>query len=139
MNDKGALFAAYIACRYKGCLGLFTGEKLQAYEDVDQHHIFPRSRFAADTHGDGRISRRDSDNIANIAFIKGDANRKLGDEPPSVYLAGIDKKRLESQCIPLDKELWAMENAEAFWVARRALLAEAFNEFVQKKLPNHRW
>jgi hypothetical protein len=137
LNDFGALFAAYVACRHRGCIGLFTGAKLESYYDVDQHHIFPRSRFAIEA-GEREISRRDSDAIANIAFIKEDANRKLGDEPPSVYLEGSESERLESQCIPLDKRLWKMENAAEFWEARKELLAEAFNEFVREKLPKHR-
>jgi len=138
LNDKGALFAAYVACRHRGCLGLFTGEKLRAYYDVDQHHLFPRSRFVADTNEHGNSRRNSSDNIANIAFIKADANRKLGDEPPSVYLEGRKEDRLISQCIPLDKRLWTLDKAEAFWEARRELLAEAFNEFVQQKLSDYR-
>jgi hypothetical protein len=67
-------------------------------------------------------------------------NRKLGDEPPSVYLEAIEDKaeRLESQCIPNDKRLWEMNNAKECWKERRGLLADAFNEFVKHKLPNRR-
>jgi hypothetical protein len=43
-----------------------------------------------------------------------------------------------SQCIPTDKELWAIDRAKDFWAARRELLAESFNDFVRDSLPQRR-
>jgi hypothetical protein len=40
-------------------------------------------------------------------------------------------KALGLQCIPEDRELWAIENYEKFLVARRKLLALEFNAFLE--------
>jgi hypothetical protein len=45
---------------------------------------------------------------------------------------------LKSQCIPNDPKLWDVDSSEEFWDHRRALLAEAFNDFVRESLPQRR-
>jgi hypothetical protein len=36
------------------------------------------------------------------------------------------KSFLQSQCVPLDKNLWFIRRADEFWTARRKLLAASF-------------
>jgi len=39
LNDKGALFASYIACRNNGLRDLFTDSQILLQKNVDRHHI----------------------------------------------------------------------------------------------------
>lgn len=131
VNDKGALFASYIACRHAGLKDLFSGSQILLQANVDRHHILPRAQFA-------EKSRQKADTVANISFVTGAANRSVGAASPDVYLGQIDELVLRSQCIPLDKTLWRVDRAEQFWDARRSLLAEAFNSALRKLLPGRK-
>jgi len=99
--------------------------------NIDRHHILPRAQFS-------EVERTSADNIANIAFITSEVNKSIGQSGPEVYLGKIELKTLKSQCVPLDRDLWRIDRAVDFWRARRELLAESFNDFVQKKLPQRR-
>ncbi len=80
-----------------------------------------------------------ADNVANIAFIASDVNKAIGLSGPEVYLKRIAKKILDSQCVPGDQQLWAVDRAEEFWEARRTLLADSLNEFLKGSLPGRRF
>jgi len=131
LNDKGALFGVYVACRHKGLHDLFSGSKISYQKNVERHHILPRAQFE-------ERKRPTADTVANIAFITDEVNRSVGAASPDVYLGKIKQKILESQCIPLDKTLWQIDSAEEFWKYRRELLAEAFNDYLREVLPGRR-
>jgi hypothetical protein len=78
--------------------------------------------------------RQRADTVANIAFITSDVNRAISHTGPEVYLSEIKPTILRSQCVPLDKSLWRIKQAEGFFMARRKLLADSFNDFVRKAL-----
>ena len=129
LADRSRLLTLYIACMHRGILDFYTGGKVLLQNDVDRHHILPRAQFPE------RL-RSTADNIANIAFIASDVNKSIGQSGPEVYLAKLPPRVLKSQCIPTDSALWRIDKAEAFWDARRELLAESFNEYVRTALPN---
>lgn len=129
--DKSGLLAAYVACHHKGAKDVFSKGRVAFRSDIDRHHILPRAQFP-----DGEQSRADC--IANIAFITGAANKSIGAPAPEVYLPKIPASVLESQCIPLDPDLWRIEAADEFWEARKRLLAESFNEYLRSVLPKRR-
>jgi hypothetical protein len=131
LADKSGLLALYIACMNRGVLDFYSGVKVLMQRGVDRHHILPRAQFPEGV-------RTSSDNVANIAFIIGDANKSIGLTGPEVYLKRTDKRVLKSQCIPTNVGLWAIDRAEEFWTARRELLANSFNEFVRRSLPQRR-
>jgi hypothetical protein len=131
LMDKGALFAMYVACRHRGLRDLFAGTPLLHQSSIDRHHLLPRGQFTL-------RERSTADNIANIAFINGSTNRALSMSGPEVYLAKVDPKILASQCIPTDPSLWRIARAEEFWEARRKLLAESFNDYLQQALPSRK-
>jgi hypothetical protein len=131
LADRSGLLALYIACMHRGILDFYTGSKVVLQNAVDRHHILPRAQFPD-------FSRATADNIANIAFIVGDVNKSIGQTGPEVYLKRIDPRVVKSQCIPSDDSLWAINRAEDFWVARRELLAESFNDFLRDSLPQRR-
>ena len=128
LNDKGALFASYIACRQMGLRDLFSGSQILLQASVDRHHLLPRAQFS-------EPDRQKSDTVANIAFITGGINRSIGAASPDVYLAKITPEVRASQCIPDDESLWRIDQCEEFWSERRRLLADAFNQALRKLLP----
>jgi hypothetical protein len=131
LNDRSGLLAVYIACMQRGVLDFFSGGKVILQNAVDRHHILPRAQFSEKL-------RSTADNVANIAFIASDVNKSIGQSGPEVYLKRINKKILDSQCVPNDSHLWAIDQADQFWEGRRALLAESFNEFLKDALPGRR-
>jgi hypothetical protein len=131
LADRSGLLASYIACMHRGALDFFTGGKVLLHNAIDRHHILPRSQFA-------EKDRSKADNIANIAFISGDVNKAIGQSGPEVYLKRIKKQILQSQCVPTATTLWTIDNAEKFWEVRRELLAESFNDFLRKALPQRK-
>jgi hypothetical protein len=128
LADRSGLLALYVACLNRGILDFYSGGKVLLQSNVDRHHILPRAQFP-------EAQRTSADTIANVAFIAGDINKSIGQSGPEVYLKTIGSRVLRSQCIPTDSNLWSIEKAEAFWQARRELLAESFNEFTSAALP----
>jgi hypothetical protein len=106
------------------------------------HHIFPKALLR------GKHPGHVINDIANLAFLGGKTNREISSKPPQEYLAIIvdgTKKReaqgeevLEAQCIPTDRDLWRIDRYEAFLAARRRLIAERLNEFLESSLPGGR-
>jgi len=130
LGDRGAMLAAYIACRHRG-MKSFRGQAVAGQAQIDRHHIWPRRHFDSD-------KRHLADTVANIAFTLEEDNRSIGAEIPENYLAKIPPNVLDSQCIPNDRDLWKGDAKEEFWQERRRLLAEAFNDFVRKHLPHRK-
>jgi hypothetical protein len=129
--DRGGLLGVYVACHQRGLKDLFSNGKVILQSGVERHHILPRAQFP-------ESKRIQADCVANIAFVSLGANRTVSSSGPEVYLAKLKKDVLASQCIPLDKTLWSIDGSEAFFSARKELLAEAFNEFLKEKLPSRR-
>jgi hypothetical protein len=92
------------------------------------HHIFPKAVLKS------TATTRETDDIANLAFISGKANRKISAKEPAVYFPEVQKANgeqpFESQCIPTDPDLLTVERYKAFLAERRRLIAERLNEFL---------
>ena len=95
--------------------------------NVQTRHIFPK----AITKDYEAINVNE---IANLAFISGSNSRSINSKPPDVYLPDIVRSRgpeaLTAQGIPIDTELWELENFHAFLEYRRAELARMVNDFL---------
>lgn len=92
------------------------------------HHIFPKARLY-----EAGYSRPEVNAIANFTFLTQDTNLRVSDHDPGEYLAyyaARDPDALKSHWIPLDSNLWRVENYLDFLAERRRLLAEAANEFL---------
>lgn len=137
-DDAGqisALFAlTYAAAKKRSAVDWFSGipiGKDVAGEEhqVEIHHIFPK-KVLKDI---GGVKRKDRDEIANLAFLAAKPNKTISARRPDEYLAEIAKahpERLESQCIPMDRELWTPERFQDFLAARRTLLAGSLNKML---------
>jgi len=93
------------------------------------HHIFPQSVLKKN----GMEASKMND-ICNLAFISGNANREIRDKSPAEYFPDIIKKSSEvalvKQCVPTDSRLWKIEAYEEFLEKRRELVAERLNGFL---------
>lgn len=95
---------------------------------LEVHHIFPRALLKK--HG---FDKTEINAVANFCFLTKNTNIKISDSAPAVYFEEIEKRApgaLASQWIPMDRELWKVENYPQFLEKRRELLAEAANEFL---------
>lgn len=92
------------------------------------HHIFPKAVLKS------TATTRETDDIANLAFISGKANRKISAKEPAIYFPEVQKANgeqpFESQCIPTAPNLLTVECYEAFLAERRRLIAERLNTFL---------
>jgi hypothetical protein len=92
------------------------------------HHIFPKAILK------GAYSQRETDDIANLAFVGGKTNRAISDKPPITYFPPLIKKAGEAafvaQCIPIDPALLSLANYKAFLSQRRIDIAARLNDFL---------
>ena len=127
----------YIKSRGATCfttgLGLHMnmGEKYQLEND----HIFPWAILKKHGYGrENRVNYQYAQELTNRAVLTSLANRRKSDSAAEEYLAEIQQNSpvsLRKQCIPDDPELWKIENYKEFLAARRRLLADEFNRFLE--------
>ena len=95
---------------------------------LEVHHIFPKKRL----YEIGK-TRALVNSLANYAFLTKDTNDKISDQFTSDYMpqyVAATPGAVESHWIPMDPELWKIENYEKFLEKRRELLAEASNKLL---------
>ena len=98
------------------------------------HHIFPKSLLYEDEHG---YERQEVNALANFTFLTQETNLKVSNRNPAEYIPAFMAKHpgaIQSHWIPTDPELWKLENYRDFLEARRELLANAANEFLDSLL-----
>jgi hypothetical protein len=92
------------------------------------HHIFPKAVLKS------TATTRETDDIANLAFISGKANRKISAKEPALYFPEVQEANseqpFESQCIPTDPNLLTVERYKPFLAERRRLITERLNAFL---------
>ena len=144
-NQKSALFKTmFLAFRAAGAKDwrsqIALGPNLPgAQHRLQFHHIFPKAKLK------GKYERREIDDIANLCFISGKANREIAAKSPDKYIPEIIKqnggkqadadKAFDAQCIPLDPELLDIKNYKKFITKRRELIAARLNEFLGEAKP----
>ena len=92
---------------------------------LEVHHIFPKSQLYSRDY-----QRSEVNALANFCFLTKDTNLSIRNRLPEKYFPEIEEKHegaLQSQWIPMDPELWRIENYRDFLEARRVLLAEETN------------
>ncbi len=97
---------------------------------VQFHHIFPKSLLKP------TFEKAEINEIANLAFISGDTNRRISNKEPALYFPGVVERRgadvLASQAIPDDPSLHQLANYRSFLEKRREKLAEAMNAYLER-------
>ena len=125
----------YFILRQQGIKDWWSGLKLSDQHignahSIQYHHIFPKSLLTS-------YEKKEVNEMANMAFIGGKANRRITNKAPIDYLpeeviAKRGEEALTSQFIPLEKRLWEIENYHEFLTYRREAIAEAINVFMKK-------
>ena len=127
---------AYLALKHAGAKDWHSGLGLSLAHQgklhfIQWHHIIPKSLLKKD-YETGEINE-----IANMAFITGETNRRISNKEPAIYLREIVAKQgsqaLEAQRVPLDETLWTTDRYRDFIQARRLALADCMNEFIRTK------
>lgn len=127
---------AYLALKAAGAKDWHSGLGLSLTHQgklhfIQWHHIIPKSLLKE------KFETGEINEIANMAFITGQTNRRISNKEATSYLADIVAKQgeeaLVSQCVPTDPELWATERYSDFLKQRRANLAECMNKFIREK------
>jgi hypothetical protein len=128
---------AYLALKDAGAKDWFSGLGLSLTHQgrlhfIQWHHIFPKALLKEHAFETGQINE-----IANMAFITGQTNRKLGRKSPDEYLPDIiaaqGPEALSSQAVSTDPSLHTVERYRDFLEQRRTALAERMNSFIAAK------
>lgn len=109
-----------------------TAHLLGKLSSLQIHHIFPKHLLYAMDYGKNEVNA-----IANFTFLTQETNLNVSDRDPQEYLDLVETKHpgvLASHWIPVDRELWRLENYPEFLRARRQLLAQAANDFLDSLL-----
>jgi len=111
-------------------LGMTHG---QAYR-IHSHHIFPTSiLYQNEYDSESHLHRKIVNEIANRAFLTAETNLELANKPPEVYLSQVEERypgALVKQFIPMDPALWKVKRYPDFLEARRQLIAQRINDFM---------
>ncbi|HQY93078.1 DUF262 domain-containing protein [Caldilinea sp.] len=95
---------------------------------LEIHHIFPKSQLYKRGYGRPEVNA-----LANYCFLTQATNLGISNTLPEIYFPEVESRHpgaLASQWVPLDPQLWRMENFIGFLAERRRLLAEAANVFL---------
>lgn len=136
---KGAnspLFSlAFLALRKRGAQDWHSGLGISLTHQgklhfIQYHHIFPKALLRKHS-----VEKSEVNELANMAFISGNTNRRLGMKEPADYFPDIIAKRgpeaLTCQAIPTAPDLHKVENYRQFLESRRLGLAHAMNAFLE--------
>jgi hypothetical protein len=123
----------------RGAVCFTTGMKLRKnmgkkYQ-LELDHIFPYSRLKKAGYGIGnRVKYALAQEFTNRAILTQIANRSKSDTDAADYLATVQArfpKALDLQCVPANPDLWQLDRYEDFLSARRGLLTEQLNAFLE--------
>jgi hypothetical protein len=99
---------------------------------LEYHHIHPQATLK--NHPE-KYSKGEINDLANLAFISGKANRKISHRSPAEYFPTLGDQELATHLIPLDGELRNADRYRPFLTARRRLLADAMTALFERFRP----
>jgi len=92
---------------------------------LEVHHIFPKAQLYKNNYYRSEVNA-----LGNFCFLTKGTNLAISDHLPIHYFPEVESKHpgtLASQWIPMDEQLWKIENYRDFLEARKALLATEAN------------
>lgn len=136
-NSRSSYFKSmYLAFRNDGAVDWHSSLNISwnsvgKKHQLQFHHIFPKAVLT-----EAGTEKQKINDICNLAFIDGQTNRRLGTQPPIEYFPEIIERlgesALRNQCIPIDKNLWRLENYEDFLEQRRELVTLRLNQLLKE-------
>lgn len=134
-TQRSALFKTmYLAFKHAGAKDWQQGIEISLSHRGKQHrlqfhHIFPKAVLK------GHYRQGEINDMCNLAFIGGKTNRRISKKEPAQYLSKIIEENGErcliDQCMPIDLDLYQVNRYAEFLEARRILVAERLNQFVE--------
>ena len=123
----------YLLTRVGGAQDWDTGVALKTgllghTSSLQVHHIFPKAQLYKH-----KYNRAEVNAVANFCFLTQSTNLRISDKKPEDYFPPVEQNHpgtLASQWVPMDPELWKIANYREFLEARRVLLAQAANQFL---------
>lgn len=106
------------------------GDSLSEYNRKQYHHVFPNAFLK----GKG-FSKQQIFSVANFCFLPADSNKKISRKAPSDYFFNIIpesdyKKILNSNLLPLSKDLYREDNYITFIEKRAELIMSKIEEII---------
>lgn len=99
---------------------------------LEVHHIYPKAQLYQ-----RKFRKPEVNALANFCFQTKDTNLDISDTLPEVYFPEVEAAHpgaLASQWIPMDPNLWKIENFRDFLEARKVLLAAELNRRMEDLL-----
>jgi hypothetical protein len=123
---KKYLFALYVLL-VRNCATDWAGNLIseKAIDEIARHHIFPKEELR------GMQDEININHIGNLTFIDKGKNEEIQDLLPEEYLLDFDPDVLQKHFIPIDKNLWKVDNYENFLDERIRLMWNCFNDFMK--------
>jgi hypothetical protein len=120
------LFALYVLL-VKNCATDWAGNLIseKAIDKIARHHIFPKEKLR------GVQDEININHIGNLTFIDEGKNKEIQDCLPEDYLLDFDPDVLQKHFIPIDKNLWKVDNYENFLDERIRFMWNCFNDFMK--------
>lgn len=116
----------------KAKLGYTKHNEINKDFTIEEHHFFPRSLLKS-----VGIEKNQRNLLANIVFINPGTNKRLRFQPYTyIQKYDIDPKELQKQLIPLDDNLWKIQNYNEFVERRSELIAQGINNFLRSLHPS---
>ncbi|MGC9014518.1 MAG: GmrSD restriction endonuclease domain-containing protein [Thermoproteota archaeon] len=113
-------------------LGYFKSNEINRDFTIEEHHFFPRSLLR-----NVGIEKDKREALANIVFINPGTNKRLREQPYTyIKKYNIDNGELLKQLIPLDEQLWKLENYDAFLEKRSEIIAAELKKFMASLYPS---
>ncbi|MEU4537053.1 DUF262 domain-containing protein [Streptosporangium sp. NPDC023825] len=109
----------------------------EAGQKLEYHHIHPQATLKNHQNG---YSKTEINDLANLAFISGKANRKISDRSPSDYFVDpkpplLTESELAAHFVPYQESLRHADAYRDFLDARRNLLARAMTGLLDRFRP----
>lgn len=99
-------------------------------DKIEYHHIIPNDLLKR-----ANVAPEKIDDMANLTFIGKVTNIKISNQEPVKYLEEIiakyGEKVLTPHCIPLDRNLWELNNYDLFLTTRRRMITEIISEYIK--------
>jgi hypothetical protein len=105
-------------------------ELLGKLAGLELHHIFPKDLLYKAGYSTPEVNA-----LANFTFLTKATNLEVTNRDPLEYIPEYEKRHpgvLASHWIPMDPELWRIENYLDFLAQRRSLLSAAANTFLDE-------
>lgn len=129
----------YLLTRVNHAKDLGTGLELSnallgRNSTLEVHHIFPKNILYKYGYSKAFVNA-----LGNYTFLTKETNLEISDKEPSTYIPEYMHKNpgaVESHWIPIENDLYKIENYEKFLEKRRELLAESTNKFLNSLITN---